>query len=118
MSYLQRLIVNTLAFISLSVLFPTKLYVASFTIAIIASIVLSILNMFVKPILHLFSLPITLITFGLFSFVINAVILKMTSSLVGEANFAFSSFGAAILIAVIMSLINTIVADHRDSKYR
>jgi putative membrane protein len=63
MSYLQRLVVNTLAFISLSVLFPTKFYVSSFVIAIIASVVLSILNMIVKPILHFFSLPITLITF-------------------------------------------------------
>ncbi|MEG2254331.1 MAG: phage holin family protein [Vagococcus sp.] len=118
MSYLQRLVVNTLAFISLSVLFPTKFYVSSFVIAIVASFVLSILNMIVKPILHLFSLPITLITFGLFSFVINAAILKMTSSLVGETNFAFSSFGSALLIAVIMSFINAIVTDHNESKYR
>ncbi len=118
MSYLQRLVVNTLAFISLSVLFPTKFYVSSFVIAIVASVVLSVLNMIVKPILHLFSLPITLITFGLFSFVINAVILKMTSSLVGEANFAFSSFGSAVLIAVIMSFINSIVTDHNENKYR
>ena len=118
MSYLQRLVVNTLAFISLSVLFPTKIYIASFTIAIVASFVLSLLNMFVKPILHLFSLPITLLTFGLFSFVINGAILKMTSALLGEQNMAFSSFGAAVLMAAIMSLINAIVADHNDSKYR
>lgn len=118
MSYLQRLVVNTLAFISLSVLFPTKFYVSSFVIAIVASFVLSILNMIVKPILHFFSLPITLITFGLFSFVINAAILQMTSKLVGESNFAFSSFGSAVLIAVIMSIINSIVTDHNESKYR
>lgn len=118
MSYLQRLVVNTLAFISLSVLFPTKFYVSSFVIAIVASVVLSILNMIVKPILYFFSLPITLITFGLFSFVINAAILQMTSKLVGETNFAFSSFGSAVLIAVIMSIINSIVTDHNESKYR
>lgn len=118
MSFLQRLVVNTLAFISLSVLFPTKIYVASFTIAIAASLVLSLLNIFVKPILHLLSLPITLITLGLFSFIINGGILKMTSYLVGEQNLAFSSFGAAVLMAMIMSLINAIVADHNDSKYR
>ena len=42
----------------------------------------------------------------------------MTSYLVGEQNLAFSSFGAAVLMAMIMSLINAIVADHNDSKYR
>lgn len=118
MSYFQRLVVNTLAFISLSVLFPTRFYVSSFVIAIIASVVLSVLNMFVKPILHLFSFPITLLTFGLFSFVINGVILKMTSALVGEQNFAFSSFGSAVLIAAIMSFVNSIVTEHNENKYR
>ncbi|MGX7024736.1 phage holin family protein [Vagococcus hydrophili] len=117
MSYLQRLIVNTLAFISLSVLFPYKFYVGSLLMAFLASVVLSGLNMFVKPILHILSLPITLITFGLFSFIINAMMLKFTSVLVGEQNFAFSSFGSAILIAVIMSIINSIVSDHFSSKY-
>ena len=117
MSYLQRLIVNTLAFISLSVLFPSKFYVSSFAIAIVASVVLSVLNMFVKPILHFFSFPITILTFGLFSFVINGAMLKITSSVVGEQNFAFSSFGSAILIAVIMSIVNAIVSDHFASKY-
>ncbi len=117
MSYLQRLVVNTLAFISLSVLFPTKFYVGSLLIAILASIVLSVLNMVIKPILHILSFPITIITFGLFSFVINAIMLKATSVVVGEQNFAFSSFGSAILIAVIMSIINAIVSDHFASKY-
>ncbi len=117
MSYLQRLVVNTLAFISLSVLFPTKFYVGSLLIAILASIVLSVLNMVIKPILHILSFPITIITFGLFSFVINAIMLKATSVVEGEQNFAFSSFGSAILMAVIMSIINAIVSDHFASKY-
>ncbi|SLM86471.1 membrane protein [Vagococcus fluvialis bH819] len=73
--------------------------------------------MFVRPILHILSLPITLITFGLFSFIINALMLKLTSMVLGGQNFAFSSFGSAVLIAVIMSIINSIVADHFSSKY-
>ncbi|AQP54317.1 hypothetical protein CBF34_03290 [Vagococcus penaei] len=117
MTYLQRLVVNTLAFISLSVLFPTKIYVSSFFIAVVASFVLTLLNTIIRPILHILSLPITFITFGLFSFVINAAMLQMTSAIVGETNFAFSSFGSAILISIIMSIINAIVANHFASKY-
>lgn len=113
MTYFQRLIINTLAFISLSVLFPSMFYVNSFMMAIVASIVLSALNVLVKPILHILSLPITLITFGLFSFVINGVMLKFTSVIVGEQNFAFSSLGAAVFISLLLSLINSIIADRQ-----
>ena len=114
MTYFQRLVVNTLTFISLSVVFPGMIHVRGI---IIAAFVLSILNMLVKPVLTILSLPFTLLTFGLFSFVVNAAILQMTSFFVGEMNFGFSSFWAAVLMAVIMSIVNTIVTDHNLSKY-
>lgn len=116
MTYFQRLVVNTLTFVSLAVIFPDMIHVRSLTIAVVAAFVLSILNMLVKPILTILSLPFTLLTFGLFSFVVNAVILRMTSYFVGELNFGFSSFGAAILMAVVMSLVNAIVSEHNLNK--
>ncbi|MBP1043274.1 phage holin family protein [Vagococcus sp. BWB3-3] len=116
MSYFQRLIVNTLTFISLSVLLPDDMFhVNSFLIAVMASFILSILNGFVKPILLLLSLPITIITLGLFSFVINALMLTMTSNLIGQSNFGFSSFWTAILVAMIMSFVNSVVINHNTS---
>ncbi|MFC0233056.1 phage holin family protein [Vagococcus entomophilus] len=117
MSYFKRLVVNTLTFISLAVVLPNDMfYVSSFFSAILASFVLSILNMFVGPILHILSFPITLITFGLFSFVINAIILELTSYFVGSYSFGFSGFGSALLVALIMSFVNTVVRDHELSK--
>lgn len=117
MSYFQRLIVNTLTFVSLAVIFPEMVHVRSIWMAIVASFVLSLLNMLVKPFLTILSLPFTLITFGLFSFVVNAFILQLTSSFVGKINFGFSSFWAAVLVAVVMSIVNTIVSEHNLSKY-
>ncbi|AOF49115.1 phage holin family protein [Tetragenococcus halophilus] len=117
MSYFERLIVNMLTFISLSVLLPQMVHVQSFLTALLASFVLSILNLLIKPILTLLSLPLTILTMGLFSFLINAVMLQMTSSLVGPDNFGFSSFGASLLVAVIMSVVNLIVTDHNMRKY-
>lgn len=116
MSYLERLIVNALTFIGMSVLLPDKVYVSSIWIALIASFVLSILNMCVKPILHILSLPFTILTFGLFSFVINGIMLRMTSFFLGEANFSFSSFGVAVLVAIVMTFVNSIVTDHNTRK--
>ncbi|MBP1044934.1 phage holin family protein [Enterococcus sp. BWM-S5] len=116
MTYFQRLVVNTLTFVSLAVIFPDMIFVKSLGIAIIAAFVLSVLNMLVKPILTILSLPLTLITFGLFSFVVNAMILRLTSFFVGEMNFGFSSFWAAVLMAVIMSLVNAVVSEHNLNK--
>lgn len=117
MTYFQRLVVNTLTFVSLSVMFPNMIFVKSIWMAVIAAFVLSILNMLVKPVLSLLSLPLTFLTFGLFSFVVNAAILRMTSFFVGNVNFGFSSFGAAVLMAVVMSIVNAIVSDHNMDKY-
>lgn len=117
MTYFQRLIVNTLTFVSLSVIFPNMIHVKSIWMAVLAAFVLSILNMLVKPVLTILSLPLTLITFGLFSFVVNAIMLKMTSFFVGEMNFGFSTFWAAVLMAMIMSLVNAIVSERNIDKY-
>ncbi|WEG74147.1 phage holin family protein [Vagococcus intermedius] len=119
MSYFQRLAVNTLSFISLSMLLPNNMfYVRSIVTAIVASVILSVLNTLVKPILHLLSLPITLLTFGLFSFIINGAILSLTANLLGEQSFSFSSFGTAVLVAAIMSFVNSVVINHNmGSKY-
>lgn len=117
MSYFERLIVNMLTFISLSVLLPQMVHVQSFITALIASFVLSILNTLIKPILTLLSLPLTILTLGFFSFLINAMMLQMTSALVGASNFGFSSFGASLLVAIIMSVVNMIVTDHNMRKH-
>ncbi|MGX7213444.1 phage holin family protein [Enterococcus raffinosus] len=117
MTYLQRLIANSLIFISLSVLFPTHVYVESLTMAIAASFVLSILNTLVKPILILLSLPLNILTLGLFSFVISAGMLQLTSNLLGNYRFGFSSFAVSVLVAVVMAIVNAIVSDHNIGKY-
>ncbi|MBO1307526.1 phage holin family protein [Enterococcus sp. 669A] len=117
MTYLQRVIANTLIFISLSVIFPAHIFVANIWVAILASFILSILNTLVKPILTLLSLPLNLLTFGLFSFVISAGMLQLTSSIVGSYRFGFASFGTAVLVAVVMAIVNVIVSEHYLDKY-
>lgn len=83
-------------------------YIASFGAAVGASFLLSILNMIVKPILIIFTLPVTVLTLGLFLFVINAITLLMTDALMGSS-FEIESFGMALLIAIIMSIANLII---------
>ena len=110
MRYWTRVIVDTLLFIAISGLLPNLFYVENIWIALVASIVLSILNIFIKPLLSLLSFPITFLTFGLFSDVINGIMLELTAVLVGT-HFSFTSFGAAVIVAIILSIANTIITN-------
>jgi len=76
--------------------------------ALIASVILSILNFVVKPILVILTLPITFVTLGLFLFVINAITLMITQGIMGST-FEISGFGTAIIAAIVISIINTLL---------
>ncbi len=79
--------------------------------AFVAAVVLGILNMFVKPFLVLISLPITFLTLGFFYWVINALMLEMTSTFVGNA-FEFANFSSALIVALILSVVNLIITNY------
>jgi len=82
-------------------------YVESFIGALSLVLVLGLLNIVLKPILHLFSLPITILTLGLFSLVINGLILMLAIYLVPGVWAA--SFGIAVLASVLISLLSVLV---------
>ena len=116
-TYFQRLVQNV-TFIALGrCLVLSQFHVASLLTALIAAFVLSILNGIVRPILVILSLPLNVLSLGLFTFVINGAMLSLTSSLVGANSFGFASFGSALLVAVIMSIVNVIVTEHALDKY-
>lgn len=83
-------------------------YLESFGTALLASLVLSLLNVFVKPFIVILTLPLTIFTLGLFLFVINAITLMITQSLMG-ASFMIDSFWTAILAAIVVAVINVIL---------
>jgi putative membrane protein len=74
--------------------------------AIWASLVLALLNTIVRPILFLLTLPFTVLTLGLFLFVLNALILFLTARLVH--GFHVQGWGSAILASVILGLVSLV----------
>ncbi|SDN00705.1 putative membrane protein [Fictibacillus solisalsi] len=76
--------------------------------ALLASIILSIFNLFIKPVLVLLTLPVTVLSFGLFLIVINAVLLMLTAEVMGSS-FEIDGFGAAFLAAIIISILNLLI---------
>ena len=81
--------------------------VASFGSAMIAALVLGLLNTLVRPLLVLLTLPVTLLTLGLFLFVINALMFWAASGLL--SGFHVDGFGSALIGSVIYSIASTII---------
>jgi putative membrane protein len=79
--------------------------------ALVLAIVLGVINLFVKPILLLLTLPLTIITLGLFSLVLNALLIMLAASIV--PGFTVSGFWAAFIFGVVLALVNA-VFNHID----
>jgi putative membrane protein len=92
----------------LKIFAPGAFEIANIQTAIIASVILAVLNVIVKPFLILITLPITILTFGFFLIVINAITLEITDSLLGDA-FNLSGFGVAIVAAIFISILNMLI---------
>jgi putative membrane protein len=81
--------------------------VASFTAAMVAALVLGLLNTVVRPLLVLLTLPVTLITLGLFLFVINALMFWAAAGVLDGFN--VTGFGAALIGSLIYSLCGMVI---------
>ncbi len=106
MNIVIALILNALALLATAYIVP-GFHVANFTSAILAAIVLGVVNTFIKPILSLISLPLTVITLGLFSFVINAVVLFIAAAVV--RGLTIDGWVPAILGAIVLSVVSTVL---------
>lgn len=86
--------------------------VSSFLSALFAAAVLGILNAFFRPILIILTLPINILSMGLFTFVINALLLMMASGVISD--FHVQGFWSAILGSLIISLVNWFLSSFLD----
>ncbi len=77
---------------------------SGFGSALIACFILGIVNAVIKPIILILTLPITILTLGLFSLVINAIMIMIVSGL--APGFQVSGFFTALIVSIIMSCVN------------
>ncbi len=106
MKFLSRLIATVFALVLVTYIIP-GIEVTGLYPAVIAAFFLGILNAVVRPILVILTLPITVLTLGVFIFVINASIFLFVASFVD--GFHVSSFWVALLGSVLVSIISGIV---------
>jgi putative membrane protein len=101
-AFLQRWVIVTVSVLVAEHLVP-GIHYETWQSLLIATLVLGLLNAFLKPVLLLLSLPLLLLTLGLFTLVINALLLYGVGHLV--KGFQVESFGAAFWGALIISLV-------------
>jgi putative membrane protein len=82
--------------------------VDGFISALMAAAILGVLNVFFRPILLILTLPLNILTFGLFTFVVNAILLMMASGVI--SGFHVNGFWSAIFGSLIISIFNWIVS--------
>jgi len=79
-------------------------------VALVTAVVIALLNTYLKPLLILLTIPATILTFGLFLLVINAVILLIAREIV--PGFHIAGFWTALLLALIISLMNVLLGNN------
>ncbi|MCI5108713.1 MAG: phage holin family protein [Candidatus Pacebacteria bacterium] len=102
---IARLIISALALIAVAYLLP-GITVSSFYIAVITAIILGAVNIFIRPIIFLLTLPINIVTFGLFSFIINGLLLWFVASFID--GFYIDGYISALLGAIILAFFGFI----------
>ena len=107
---LMSLIVNALGFYVTAYLVP-GVHIANLESLAVIAVVWGVLSIILKPILVILTLPVNILTLGLFTFVINAFMIMLMGSLV--RGFKVDSFGAALLAAVVLSLLNVVLGKLR-----
>nr|WP_295971574.1 phage holin family protein [uncultured Bacillus sp.] len=115
MRWLLGILINAVLFMALAGFFKESIYIENIYAALGASVVLSLLNILVRPILIILTLPVTVLTLGLFLLVINALTLLITDNIMGSS-FELNSFGTALLVAVIMSIVNVVIQNQFKEK--
>ena len=100
-------ILNAVALLAVAYLLPS-IHVASFGAAMIAAVLLGLANTVLRPLLLLLTLPVTLLTLGLFIFVINGLMFWLAGSMI--EGFTVDSFWSAVLGSLLYSLVSWVLS--------
>jgi putative membrane protein len=106
MSLIVNLLINGLAVYIAAHVLP-GVSVDSFVTAILVSVVLGIVNTFIKPILFILTLPATILTLGLFTLILNALMVFIVAYFV--PGFHINGLWAAVLFSLVLSIISSIL---------
>ena len=106
MALLINILISALAVFASAYILP-GVHVDTFLTAIIVAVILGVVNMILKPILVILTLPITIVTLGLFYFVINALMILLVANLV--PGFTVDGFWWALIYSLVLSIVSSVL---------
>jgi putative membrane protein len=106
MGFLLHWLIRTIAVIITAYLLP-GIRLSGFFAALVTALVLGFINAFIRPLLLLLTFPINVLTLGLFTFVINALVIMLTSALV--PGFHVNGFFWALIFSLVLALVNAVL---------
>ena len=104
--FLLKILITTVNAFLLAYILPGISFYSIFT-ALIVAVILAFLDAIVKPLLIILTLPVTILTLGLFLFVINALIILIADQVV--EGFKVASFWDAFLFSILLSFFNSFI---------
>lgn len=113
MNFIIRLLITAAVAYGLSMIL-SGVHIPDFTDALIFVIVLALLNVFIKPILVILTLPISIVTLGLFLFVINAIIILLADKFMD--GITIDGFWWALIFSLILSVVSSFAQSLLDKK--
>lgn len=118
MGLLVRWLILTAA-ITVAAYLISGIHVSGFFSAFFAAAILGVLNVFFRPVLLILTLPINLLTLGLFTFVINAILLKMASGVISgfEVHGFWSAVWGGLIISIVNWLLSSFITDRGSVGY-
>ena len=114
MKYILKLLISAALVVLLAKILP-GITISNYATALLVALVLALLNTFFKPLLILLTLPVTVLSLGLFLFVINAIMVLLASKLID--GFSISGFWNALLFSLVFSLFQSALSDKEKGNY-
>ncbi len=105
-AFLLHLVLTALALLVVANV-VSGVHIGGFLPALIGALILGVVNAFVRPIMIVLTLPLTIVTLGLFLFVVNALMFWLAAALV--PGFQIGGFGAALLGSLLLTVLNLLI---------
>lgn len=106
MNFLINLLISSVAVFASAKIIP-GVVIDSFMTSVIVAVILGIVNAIIKPLLIIFTLPINIMTLGLFTFVINAMMVLLVDYLV--SGFGVEGFFTALVFSMVLSIVSLVL---------
>ena len=107
MKLILKWLLSAAALLAVAYIYSSGVSVASFGAAMVAALVIGLLNMLVRPVLVVLTIPVTILTLGLFLFVINALMFWAASGVL--SGFHVNGFWAALIGSLIYSALGLVI---------